>query len=66
MVWMFSSVSLLLLVTLTHSRLASMNRVALSVLDFYSTMMQVAMEVPKNRLSGSWMMQSMKLLSMRY
>ena len=29
-------------------------------------MIQVAMEVPKNRLSGSWMMQSIKLLSMRY
>lgn len=35
-------------------------------LGLFSTMMQVAMEVPKNRLSGSWMMQSMKLLSMRY
>ena len=34
--------------------------------DFdFSTMMQVAMLVPKNRLLGSWITQSMKLLSMR-
>lgn len=51
---MFSCVSLLLFVTLTHSAEASMNSVLLSALPFFSTMMQVAIEVPKNRLLGNW------------
>ena len=32
-----------------------MNSTALSVFDFLSTMMQVAIVVPKNRSGGSWM-----------
>lgn len=43
-----------------------MNRVRLSDLLRFKTIIQVAMEVPKNKLLGSWMMQSMKLLSLRY
>ena len=31
-----------------------MKRIVLSVFDFLSTMMQVAMVVPKNRSGGSW------------
>ena len=51
---MFSGVSLLLFVTLTHSFDASMKTVCVSALDFLSTMMQVAIVVPKKRFSGSW------------
>ena len=43
-----------------------MNSTLLSVFPFFSTMIQVAILVPKNRLLGNWMMQSMKLLSTRY
>ena len=32
-----------------------MNRTSLSVFDFLSTMMQVAIVVPKKRSGGSWM-----------
>ena len=32
-----------------------MNRTLLSFLDFFSTRMQVAIVVPKNRSGGSWM-----------
>ena len=48
------SVSLFLLPTRTNSADASMNRTALSFLDFFSTMMQVAIVVPKKRSGGSW------------
>ena len=63
---MFSSVSLLLLVTFTHSLLASINKVLFSFLDLLNTIMQVAIEVPKNKLSGSCIIVSMKLLSIKY
>ena len=43
-----------------------MKRVWLSCLDFLSTMIQVAILVPKKRFIGSWMTQSTKLLSTRY
>ena len=56
--WIFSGVSLLLLVIFTHSLLASMKRVELSFLLFFNTIMQVAIVVPKKRLSGSWITQS--------
>jgi len=51
----FASVSLFLLPPRTNSAEASMKRIALSVFDFLSTMMHVAMVVPKNRSDGSWM-----------
>ena len=63
---MLSSVSRLLFVTLTHSFVASMNSTALSLFDYFSTMMQVALDVPKNRLLGSCITQSTKMLSIRY
>src|SRR5699024_12603044 len=43
-----------------------MNNILLSVLDFFSTMMHVAMVVPKNKSGGNWMTASMKILSIRY
>ena len=43
-----------------------MNSTLSSFFDFLSTMMQVAMEVPKNRFGGSWITASMKLPSSRY
>ena len=49
----FSGVSLLLLVTFTHSLVASINKVLLSALFFFITIIQVAIEVPKNRLLGN-------------
>ena len=63
---MFSCVSLLLFVTLIHSLVASMNNVLLSTLFFLRTIIQVAIDVPKKRLEGNWITQSIKLLSIRY
>ena len=62
----FSSVNLLLFVTFTHSFIASINNILLSFLLFFKTMMHVAIDVPKNRLSGNCIMQSTKLLSIKY
>lgn len=45
---------------------SSIKRILLSVLLFFSTMMQVAIVVPKNRSGGSWVTASTKLLSTRY
>ena len=52
--------------TCTNRSDASMNSTLSSFFDFLSTMMQVAMEVPKNRFGGSWITASMKLPSSRY
>ncbi len=41
-------------------------RLVLGLALFFSTIIQVAMLVPKNRLPGNWIMQSIKLLSIRY
>lgn len=54
-VFWWVSVSLFLLPLRVNSAEASMNSTALSGLDFLSTMMQVAIVVPKNRSGGSWM-----------
>jgi hypothetical protein len=43
-----------------------MNNVLASVLDFLRIIIQVAMAVPKNKLLGNWIMQSIKLLSIKY
>ena len=38
----------------TNSAEASMNSTALSAFDFFSTITQVAIVVPKKRSGGSW------------
>jgi hypothetical protein len=50
---------LFLLPTRVNSFDASMKHTSLLALDLRSTMMQVAMVVPKNRSGGNWMTVSM-------
>ena len=38
----------------------------LSFFDFFKTIIQVAIEVPKNKSEGSWITVSIKLLSIKY
>gem|GEM_PF-2286138 len=49
-----SSLSLFLALHLVNSADASIKRVLLSFLDFFNTIIQVAIVVPKNKSAGSW------------
>ena len=51
--FIFSSDNLFLFVVLVNSSVASTNKILLSVLFFFRTNMQVAIDVPKNKSDGN-------------
>lgn len=63
---LFLSSKILLLVSFLNSLLASINSTLFSVLFLDMTSTQVAIEVPKNKLSGSCITQSIKLVSYKF